>query len=80
MCRQLLAWKGIEVTHEIAMSANAKVVLIGNSRDSLPVIFGDQASPFRMMSGMMSGSRMRSSSRRRSGGWGPPPLMCGVWR
>ena len=43
--QELLAWKGIEATLEIATSQNAKVVLIGNSKDSLPVIFGDQQSP-----------------------------------
>lgn len=40
---ELLAWKGIEVTHEIATSSNAKVIMVGNTRDSLPVIFGDQS-------------------------------------
>jgi len=35
---QLLAWKGIEATERLATSANAKVVLIGNSRTGLPLI------------------------------------------
>ncbi|MBN2135143.1 MAG: prohibitin family protein [Acidobacteria bacterium] len=34
---QLLRWKGIEATEELAKSANAKVVIIG-SKDGLPVI------------------------------------------
>lgn len=39
---EMLMWKGIEVTHEIATSNNAKIVMIGNSKESLPVILGDQ--------------------------------------
>ena len=35
---QLLEWKGIEATERLATSANAKVVLIGNSRTGLPLI------------------------------------------
>src|SRR5271156_4042657 len=35
---QLLEWKGIEATERLANSANAKVVLIGNSRNGLPLI------------------------------------------
>ena len=34
----LLEWKGIEATERLATSANAKVVLIGNSRTGLPLI------------------------------------------
>ncbi len=36
---QLLQWKGIEATTELAKSANAKVVIIGSGKDGLPVIF-----------------------------------------
>jgi prohibitin 1 len=35
---QLLEWKGIEATERLANSSNAKVVLIGNSRNGLPLI------------------------------------------
>jgi len=35
---QLLEWKGIEATERLANSANAKVVLIGNTRNGLPLI------------------------------------------
>src|SRR5271169_3664906 len=35
---QLLEWKGIEATERLANSTNAKVVLIGNSRNGLPLI------------------------------------------
>ena len=34
----LLTWKGIEATQKLAESPNAKVVIIGNSKDGLPVI------------------------------------------
>ncbi len=39
---QLLDWKGIEATMEIAKSSNAKVVVIGNTKNGLPVIFSGQ--------------------------------------
>jgi len=39
---QLLKWKGIEATMEIARSANAKVVLVGSGKDGLPIILGNQ--------------------------------------
>ncbi|KAJ8613276.1 hypothetical protein CTAYLR_010637 [Chrysophaeum taylorii] len=35
---QLLQWKGIEATEKFAQSPNAKVVLVGNSGASLPVL------------------------------------------
>lgn len=41
---KLLAWKGIEATLEISKSPNAKVVVIGNSKNGLPVIFDSSAS------------------------------------
>jgi regulator of protease activity HflC (stomatin/prohibitin superfamily) len=36
---QLLQWKGIEATTELAKSTNAKVVIIGSGKDGLPIIF-----------------------------------------
>ena len=38
----LLQWKGIEATENLAASTNAKVVVIGNSKDGLPLILGGQ--------------------------------------
>lgn len=38
----LLRWKGIEATKELALSQNAKVVIIGNSKDGLPVILNTE--------------------------------------
>jgi len=35
---QLLRWKGIEATLKIAESQNAKVVIIGSSKDGIPII------------------------------------------
>ena len=35
---QLLRWKGIEATEKLAMSQNAKVVIIGAGKDGLPLI------------------------------------------
>jgi prohibitin 1 len=39
---QLLEWKGIEATEKLAMSANAKVVVVGNPKNGLPLILGPQ--------------------------------------
>ncbi len=36
----LLRWKGIEATHKLAESGNAKVVVIGAGKDGLPLILG----------------------------------------
>ena len=35
---QLLEWKGIEATEKLATSANSKVVIIGNSKNGLPLV------------------------------------------
>jgi regulator of protease activity HflC (stomatin/prohibitin superfamily) len=37
---QLLKWKGIETTQELAKSPNSKVVVIGNGEGDLPIILG----------------------------------------
>ncbi|MEW5312402.1 MAG: hypothetical protein WDW38_004040 [Sanguina aurantia] len=37
----LLEWKGIEATERLANSHNAKIVVIGNSKNGLPLILGD---------------------------------------
>ena len=39
---QYLEWKGIEATKELASSANAKVVVVGNPKSGLPIILGGQ--------------------------------------
>jgi regulator of protease activity HflC (stomatin/prohibitin superfamily) len=36
---KLLEWKGIEATMELARSSNSKVVVVGNARNGLPLIF-----------------------------------------
>jgi prohibitin 1 len=38
----LLEWKGIEATESLARSPNTKVVVIGNSKNGLPLILGNQ--------------------------------------
>src|SRR5262245_16590892 len=35
---QLLEWKGIEATEKLAASSNAKVVIVGNTRNGLPLV------------------------------------------
>jgi regulator of protease activity HflC (stomatin/prohibitin superfamily) len=37
---QLLEWKGIEATEKLADSKNTKIVVIGNSKNGLPLILG----------------------------------------
>jgi regulator of protease activity HflC (stomatin/prohibitin superfamily) len=37
---QLLEWKGIEATENLAKSTNTKVVVIGNQKNGLPLILG----------------------------------------
>jgi len=37
---QLLQWKGIEATENLAKSPNAKVIVIGNGKNGLPLILG----------------------------------------
>jgi len=37
---QLLTWKGIEATETLAKSPNAKVVIVGSSKNGLPLILG----------------------------------------
>jgi prohibitin 1 len=39
---QLLEWKGIEATEKLAASGNAKVVVVGNTKNGLPLILGPQ--------------------------------------
>ena len=39
---QLLEWKGIEATEKLAASSNAKVVVVGNTKNGLPLILGPQ--------------------------------------
>jgi regulator of protease activity HflC (stomatin/prohibitin superfamily) len=39
-----LEWKGIEATQELAKSPNTKIVVVGNSKNGLPIILGDGAS------------------------------------
>jgi len=39
---QLLEWKGIEATEKLAMSSNAKIVVVGNAKNGLPLVLGPQ--------------------------------------
>ena len=40
----LLKWKGIEATKELALSGNSKVVIIGAGKEGLPIILGGDTS------------------------------------
>ena len=37
---QLLEWKGIEATENLAKSPNSKIVVIGSGKNGLPLILG----------------------------------------
>jgi prohibitin 1 len=37
--QQLLEWKGIEATEKLVGSPNSKIVIIGNPKNGLPLIF-----------------------------------------
>lgn len=37
---QLLTWRGIEATVELAQSSNSKIVIVGSGKDQLPLILG----------------------------------------
>jgi prohibitin 1 len=39
---QLLEWKGIEATEKLATSSNSKIVVVGNTKNGLPLILGPQ--------------------------------------
>jgi prohibitin 1 len=39
---QLLQWKGIEATENLAKSPNAKIIVIGNPKNGLPLIMGQE--------------------------------------
>ena len=41
--QQLLEWKGIEATEKLALSANTKIVVVGNPKTGLPIILGGDA-------------------------------------
>jgi regulator of protease activity HflC (stomatin/prohibitin superfamily) len=36
-----LRWRGIEATLQLAQSSNSKIVIVGNSKDGLPIILGN---------------------------------------
>lgn len=42
LTKNLLLWKGIEATENLAQSPNAKVVVIGSSESGLPLILGGE--------------------------------------
>ena len=39
---KLLEWKGIEATMELVKSQNAKVIVVGNSKNGLPLIYAGE--------------------------------------
>ena len=51
----LLKWKGIEATKELALSGNTKIVIIGAGKEGLPIILGGDTSPSTQRTGQPSG-------------------------
>jgi len=39
--QDLLTWKGIEATQNFANSPNSKIIIIGNTKNGLPLVFSD---------------------------------------
>jgi prohibitin 1 len=39
---KLIEWKGIEATLELVRSRNSKVIVVGNSRNGLPLIYSGE--------------------------------------
>jgi prohibitin 1 len=39
---KLLEWKGIEATMELVKSQNSKVIVVGNSKNGLPLIYSGE--------------------------------------
>lgn len=39
--KELLQWKGISATEELSKSTNSKIVIIGNTKNGLPIIFSE---------------------------------------
>ena len=39
---KLLEWKGIEATMELVKSQNSKVIIVGNSKNGLPLIYSGE--------------------------------------
>lgn len=61
----LLQWKGIEATEKLSQSPNSKIVIMGNSKESLPVILGgDVPSESQAHSGAQGGQSLSVSSLR----------------
>jgi prohibitin 1 len=42
--KELLEWKGISATEELAKSPNTKIVIIGNTKNGLPIMFSENKS------------------------------------
>lgn len=51
----LLKWKGIEATKELALSGNTKIVIIGAGKEGLPIILGGDTSTSTPRTGQPSG-------------------------
>ena len=60
---KLLQWKGIEATQDLAKSQNAKIVIIGNSKNGLPLVLGGLSSKVRVHSSKGSAKGSKGSKR-----------------
>jgi len=41
----ILKWKGLEVTSELAKSENAKIIIMGNGDQDLPILLNTESKP-----------------------------------
>ncbi|KAK3249016.1 hypothetical protein CYMTET_41544 [Cymbomonas tetramitiformis] len=81
---QLLEWKGIEATEQLAQSPNTKVIVVGNAKNGLPLILvhkllastDDHADMTRSVSKEVT---IRSRLRTRAQGDAPPGVCTFSW-
>jgi len=59
---EILAFKGIKATQELAKSQNAKIVVIGSGKNGLPLILGDNAFTAESSSATQNNNKQISSS------------------
>ena len=68
----LLEWKGIEATEKLATSPNAKVVIVGNQKNGLPLVLDNVSREFASACGLGNGNFVETE-------WRDGSLRCVFW-
>ncbi len=66
-----LRWRGIEATLQLSQSTNSKVVIIGSSKDGLPIILGNVDTPASPPAGSTPPSGNDTTNKERTTGTSP---------